>query len=244
MWDEFDNLYETLFDSSDNYLKVVEALSAKRIGLTREEIIKTASMSDNGLVSNVLKDLVKCGFVRVYQYYGYKSKMQIYQLADYYTLFYFAFAKDNYAQDEHFWTHLLDNPKKNAWLGYTFEQLVKDHIEQVKRVLGIGSVLSQQSSWFASGRNLDEPGLSGAQIDLVIDRRDRAINICEAKFVSGEFVIDKDYSLNLRNKVAAFKAFTNTRKSLVPTLITTFGVKHNKYSGYVQQEVVLDDLFV
>ena len=169
------------------------------------------------------------------------------------TLFYLRFIRDNYGQDEHFWTHMLDNPKKTAWQGYSFEQLVKNHIEQVKRALGIASVLTQQSSWFVTKRTLDAYSddneeitrneINGAQIDLLIDRRDRSINVCEVKFCGGEFIIDKDYSLKLRNKITAFKVATNTPKALIPTMITTFGVKRNQYSGNVKQEVVLDDLF-
>ena len=104
-------------------------------------------------------------------------------------------------------------------------------------------MLTRQSTWFAEWRDVDEDNATGAQIDLLIDRRDKAINVCEAKFYSGEFTIDKDYSLNLRNKITAFKSLTKTRKSIVPTMITTFGVKHNSYSGSIQQEVTLDDLF-
>ncbi len=243
LWDEFDNLYETLFAESEIYVRIVEALAGKMIGLTREEIISITKLPDNGMTSKALKDLVKCGFVRSYQYYGHKTKSQTYQLADFYTMFYFKFVRDNYGQDEHFWTHLLDNPKKNAWLGYGFEQLIKDHIEQVKNALGIGAVLTTQSCWFAEKRDIADEGIDGAQIDLLIDRRDKAINICEAKFYSSEFVIDKEYSHKLRNKIAAFKSVVKTRKALVPTMITTFGVKRNAYSGNVQQEVVLDDLF-
>lgn len=244
LWDEFDNLYETLFDQSEYYLRIVEALACKRVGLTREEIIALSRLPDNGMTSKALKDLVNCGFVRSCQYYGRKAKTQTFQLADYYTSFYLRFIKENYGQDEHFWTHMLDNPKKNSWLGYSFEQLIKDHIDQVKRALGIGSVLTQQSSWFITQRDLDSEDIQGAQIDLVIDRRDKAINVCEAKFYSGEFTIDKAYSLSLRNKIAAFKSVAKTRKAIVPTMITTFGVKPGMYSGNVQQEVVLDDLFL
>ena len=243
LWDEFDNLYETLFSESEIYVRIVEALAGKMIGLTREEIISITRLPDNGMTSKALKDLVKCGFVRSYQYYGHKTKSQTFQLADFYTMFYFRFIKDNYGQDEHFWTHFLDNPQKNAWLGYSFEQLIKDHIEQVKNALGIGSVLTTQSSWFAEKRDIADENIAGAQIDLLIDRRDKAINVCEVKFYSGEFVIDKEYSMCLRNKIAAFKTVVKTRKALVPTMITTFGVKRNAYSGNVQQEVVLDDLF-
>ena len=253
LWDEFDHLYETLFDQSELYLRIVEALATKRVGLTRNEVVTETKLPDNGKLSKALKDLVKCGFVRDYIYFGKKAKCKTYQLADFYTLFYLRFIKDNYGQDEHFWTHMLDNPKKNAWQGYSFEQLVKDHIEQVKRALGIASVLTQQSSWFVTKRTLETSleneetisnEINGAQIDLLIDRRDRAINVCEAKFSGGEFVIDKDYSLKLRNKIMAFKAATKTPKALVMTMITTFGVKSNQYSGNVKQEVVLDDLFV
>ena len=243
LWDEFDSLYETLFAQSEVYIRIVEALANKRIGLTREEILHATKLPDNGTASKALKDLVKCGFVRSYQYYGRKNKSLTYQLADFYTLFYLRFIKENYGHDEHFWTHMLDNPKRNAWAGYSFEQLIKEHIKQVKRALGIGSVLTQQSSWFIEKRDLDNNSLTGAQIDLLIDRRDKAINICEAKFYSGEFVIDKEYSLNLRNKISAFKNATKTRKAIVPTMITTFGIKRNNYSGIIQQEAVLDDLF-
>ena len=113
----------------------------------------------------------------------------------------------------------------------------------MKKALGIGSVLTQQSSWHVERRYLENDHLNGAQIDLVIDRRDKAINICEVKFYSNEFTIDKNYSLILRNKIGAIKDAIKTHKAIVPTMITTFGVKQNMYSGIVQQEVVLDDLF-
>lgn len=243
LWDEFDNLYETLFSNAPLYISIVEALASKHIGLTREEVIRLTHLPDNGVTSQALKDLVKCGFVRSYHFYGRNAKTQTYQLCDFYTLFYFRFIKEGYSRDEHFWTHMLDNPRKNNWLGYSFEQLIKSHIDQVKHALGIGAVLSDVSSWFIEQRDLDDESLSGAQIDLLIDRRDKAINVCEAKFYSGEFAIDRDYSLRLRNKMAAFQSATGTRKSLVATMISTYGVKQNMYSGMVQQQVVLDDLF-
>ena len=241
--DEFDNLYETLFSQSEAYIRIVEALASKRIGLTREEIISATKLPDNGFTSRAIKDLVKCSFVRAYHYFGHTTKDLTYQLSDYYTMFYLKFIKGNHDRDNHFWTHLLDNPKKNAWLGYGFEQLVKDHIEQVKHALGISSVLTQQSSWFIDKRDVDKEDLNGAQIDLLIDRRDRAINVCEIKFCGGEFTINKGYSLNIRNKIEAFRNATKTRKALIPTMITTFGVKQNMYRGNIQQEVTLDDLF-
>ena len=244
LWDEFDNLYETLFSNSDLYLKIVQTLAGKPYGLTREDLITQMKLSDNGRLSQALRDLEKCGFIGAYRFFGRKTKSLIYQLTDFYTMFYFRFIKDNYADDEHFWTHALDNPRRLQWLGYSFEQLIKSHIGQVKQALGIASVLSEHSCWHIEAKKTPANEVSrGAQIDLLIDRRDRAINICEAKFYSGKFSIQKDYAESLRNKIVAFREATGTRKTLVPTMITTFGVVQNKYSNLIQQEVTLDDLF-
>ncbi len=243
LWDEFDNLYETLFSNAEIYTKIVETLAGKQVGLTRDEILSVTKLPDNGKLTTALGNLEKCGFIRAYHYYGRAAKTRTFQLSDFYTLFYYRFIKNNYADDEHFWSHMIDNPRKVQWLGYSFEQLIKNHIEQVKNALGIGSVLSEQSSWHIEKRKLTDEQLHGAQIDLLIDRRDRFINICESKFYGGEFTIQKDYSMNLRNKVEAFRSATGTKKTLVPTMITSFGVKRNMYSSYIQQQVILDDLF-
>ena len=159
-------------------------------------------------------------------------------------MFYLAYIKGNYGKDEHFWTNSLDNPSRSAWAGYTFEQLCKCHLEQIKRKLGIAGVLAETSSWFCKAED-DESGKKkrGAQIDLLIDRRDRVVNLCEMKFSLNDYTIDADYDESLRNKIDAFKRETATRKSLQLTMITTYGVKKNKYSNRVQSEVVLDDLF-
>jgi len=109
----------------------VEALAGKRIGLTRDEILMLTKLPDNGLTSSALKDLVKCGFLRAYQYYGRKNKTQTYQLADFYTLFYLQFIRENYGQDEHFWTHMLDNPfgvKHNSYSGSIQQEVTLDDL--------------------------------------------------------------------------------------------------------------------
>ena len=152
-------------------------------------------------------------------------------------MFYFRFLKDQYGKDEHFWTHTLDNPKRRIWAGYAFEQICKDHINQVKKSIGISAVLNEHSSW----RNRESE--SGAQIDLLIARRDRVINVCEIKFSLSPYTIDKDYDMRLRNKLEVFRQETGTRDALHLTFISTYGVKPNMYSGLVQSEVVMDDLF-
>ena len=243
LWDEFDHLYQTLFENSEQYIKVVEILGKKRSGMTRPELSRETGISSNGKLTKMLKSLTDSGFVREYAFFGHKKKETVYQLADYYTAFFFRFIKDNFGKDEHFWSHTTDNPARRAWAGLTFEQLCKDHIAQIKRKLGIAGVLSEESTWYY--RESDSDGRQGGtQIDMLIDRRDRVINLCEIKFSINEFAIDKKYDQTLRNKIDTFRMRTDCKKTIQLTMITTFGVKRNTYSGLVGSEVVLDDLFV
>ncbi len=237
LWDEFDHLYETLFGTSKGYLKIIEALATKKSGLTRKEIINVTQIEDNGLLTEMLKNLSDSQFIRAYNTFGYNEKNVAYQLADYFTLFYLRFMKGKQNPDEHFWTHFLDNPAKRNWAGQTFEQVCKDHISQIKRAIGISAMLTDISSWQGSSAS------GKAQIDLVIDRRDRTTNICEIKFSVSEFVIDKDYEENLRKKMQVFREATHSRKALQLVLITTFGVRQSIHSGIVQSQVKMDDLF-
>ncbi len=239
LWDEFEHLYKTLFSNSEQYIKIAEALSKKRSGLTRDEIVKETGLQSNGVLSGMLANLEKSGFIRINDMYGMKKREKTYQLSDYYSLFYFRFIRDNYGKNEHFWSNTTDNPARNAWMGLTYEQVCKDHMEQIKKKLGILGVYSEVSSWNSQG-NADE---KGAQIDLLIDRRDRVINICEIKHSIQQYEIRKEDDENLRNKIAVFRNKTKTTKTLVLTMVTTFGVKKNKYSNSFGKEVVLDDLF-
>lgn len=239
--DEFQNLYRTLFSDSENYIKVVQALSTRNSGLSRKEISGKTGLPQNGILTDILRNLFSSGFIRISNFYHQKKKDALYQLSDYYTAFYFHFIKDKTGMDEHYWSNTTDNPARRAWAGLTFEQLCKDHIPQIKHKLGISGVLSEESVWYVQGN--EEEGITGTQIDLIIDRRDMVTNLCEMKFSINEYVIDKNYDAVLRNKIDTFRRLTNTRKSLSLTMITTCGVKQNKYSSLVQSQVTLDDLF-
>ncbi len=239
LWDEFDHLYNTLFSNSEAYIKVIEAIFTKRIGLTRKEIVEISKLTDNSALTKMLKNLVDSGFIREYPFYGNKKRRIKYQLADYYTMFYLKFLKDTPGKDENFWSNTLENPARKAWAGFTFEQLCKGHIKQIKKKIGISGVLSEESEWFVQGDKENE----GAQIDMLIDRRDRVINICEMKFSNDEYSIDKDYDQNLRRKISRFAESTGTKKALQLTFITTYGVKMNMYSQRISSQVTLEDLF-
>lgn len=237
LWDEFDHLYETLFGNAKAYLRIIEALSQKKSGLTRKELIAESGLEDNGFLTEMLKNLKDSNFVRAYNTFGKKEKNIVYQLADYYTLFYLRFLKGKENLDEHFWTHYMDNPAKSVWAGQTFEQVCKDHIVQIKQAAGVSAVLSDISAWSGSSES------GKAQIDLVIDRRDRVINIGEIKYAVDEFTIDAEYEEKLRRKMRIFREATGTKKALQLLMITTYGLRRNAHSGLVQSQVRMDDLF-
>jgi len=150
----------------------------------------------------------------------------------------FIFNKHN--NDENFWTNNFRTPKHNTWRGYAFEQVCLWHISQIKNKLGISGVSTNYSTW----RSTDENSKNIAQIDLVIDRNDHIINLCEMKYSKDEYTITKEYDELLRKRYAMFTDTTKTRKTVHTTMITTYGVKHNTYFGNIQSEVKTDDLFV
>ena len=236
---EFNQLYASLFKSPEQYIDVVTALGKKKAGMTREEIIVATDNYSSGTLSKVLDELEYCGFIRKYNGFDKKSKQAIYQLIDNYTLFYFKFIQQNENNDEHFWSASIDSAMHRAWSGLAFERLCMAHTQQIKAALGIAGVLSNVYSW---RKEADETS-DGAQIDLLIDRKDQVVNLCEMKYSLSEYVIDAEYEQKLRNKKSVFIGTTNTKKAVHLTMVTTFGIKANAYSGIVQNEVTLDDLF-
>ena len=236
---EFNQLYASLFKSPEQYIDIVTALGKKKVGMTREEIIAATDKYSNGALSKVLDELEYCGFIRKYNGFDKKSKQAIYQLIDNYTLFYFKFIQQNENNDEHFWSASIDSAMHRAWSGLAFERLCMAHTQQIKAALGIAGVLSNVYSWRKEANETSD----GAQIDLLIDRKDQVINLCEMKYSLSEYIIDAEYEQKLRNKKSAFINATNTRKAVHLTMVTTFGIKTNAHSGIVQNEITLEDLF-
>lgn len=240
LWDEYDHLYASLFNSPEPYIQIVEALSKKRKGLTRSEIAKSTKMADSGTLTKILKSLCGSDFIQAYTYFGSNKKNTLYRLTDFYTLFYNRFIKEHYGKDQSYWTRTLTSPSHNTWAGLAFESLCLQHIPQIKERLGISGILCECSSWFVK----TEKGERGAQIDLVIDRSDNVINLCEIKFANDEYEIDNDDEADLRHKISAFQKHTKTRKALHLTFVTTYGLKCNIYSDIAQSQVTLEHLFM
>ena len=238
--DEFKYLYASVFKKPENYVKIIEALGTKKVGMTREEIINAAKIPNSGDLTTKLEELESCGFIRKYYAFGMKKKNAVYQLMDCFTLFYFKFLKSQ-PTDEHFWTNQINTPMVNKWMGLAFERVCMEHIEQIKVKLGISGVLTEVNSWYCKA-DLDN-GVFGSQIDMLIVRKDQVINLCEMKYSQSEYTITEKVDRNIRNKISDLITVSGTKYAIYPTLITTYGLVENSYSQEVQSVVTIDDLF-
>ena len=237
---EFKNLYASLFDSPDNYIAVIKTLSKKTMGLTRAEIISECSLSSGGTATRLLEDLQESGFIAAYIPFNKTKKDTIYKLTDEYSLFYLKFIDKGKTMGQGSWQKLSASATWKSWSGLAFEAICLKHVHQIKKALGISAVFTKESAWRYAGKGSEQ----GTQIDLLIDRDDRCINICEIKYSTSEFSIDKAYAASLQQKAAIFKEQTKTRKTLFVTMITTHAVKQNiYYTGLVQSEVTMNSLF-
>jgi len=238
--DEYESLYHSLFKSPENHLEIVETLASKPNGLTRKDIVSSSKLSDGGSVNRTLVDLTESGFVTCLNPYQKKKKDSIYKLTDLYTLFYLKFIAPAKFSGKGAWKSLSRSASYHAWAGYAYETICMLHIDQILEALGISGVYSEISSWKYVGK--DE--IPGAQIDLLIDRRDQVVNLCEAKFTDKEFSITKSYVADLRRKRSVFQMATGTKKNLFTTLITTYpAMKNRYYLEEIQSEVSMDALF-
>ncbi len=234
---EFDNLYSALFKNSDDYITIVEALATKRKGLTRKEITVATRKTTSGGLSKILANLEMCGFIRSYYAYGKINRDKLYQLIDPYSLFYFNFIKNRQATDEDYWTLSINTSEVDSWFGYAFEILCLNHIQKIKNVLGISGIRTSVYSW-----NYQPDSGNGAQIDLILDRADGFMNICEIKFSRDKYVITKAYNEKMSQNINAFMAQTKTSKAPIFTMITSNGVKQNANYDIVQKEICLDEI--
>ncbi|MFK7950480.1 MAG: ATP-binding protein [Saprospiraceae bacterium] len=237
--DEFLSLYPALFQRSDYHVAIIRALATKQSGMNRNEILKTTKLPDGGRLTKVLDELNQSGFITIYPPFGKKKKGQIYRLIDEYSLFYLRFIEKNLHSLPN-WTSLSQTQSYKIWCGYAYENICLKHVENIKKALEINGVYSTTSSFFKQGNKEEK----GSQIDLVIDRNDHIINLCEVKFYNVEFTITKDYAQKLRDKIRVFQETTKTKKQVQLVFITTFGLKHNKHSlGLVSNDFGMNIFF-
>ena len=237
--DEFLSLYPALFQHADYHVAIIRALASKQSGLNRSQLIKEANLPIGGRVTQVLSELSESGFITVYPAYGKKKKEQVFRLTDEYSLFYLRFIENNRLNQDT-WMALSQTQAYKIWCGYAFENVCLKHIFQIKKALGISGVFTSASSYYKKGTSKE----AGTQIDLLIDRNDHIINLIETKFHNVPFSVSKDYGEKLREKIRIFQESTLSKKQIFLTLITTFGLKPNKYSvGLISSDLDMDMLF-
>lgn len=239
--DEFDDLYSALFGTSEKHELIVKALANKPTGMTRNEIVETCHITSGGTLTRLLDELLQSGFIAEYMPFNKTSKESIYKLSDEFSLFYIKFMDNSKAFGQGTWQTKASGTAWKTWCGFAFESICLKHVPQIKKALGISGVYSEQSAWRYSAKNTDE---QGAQIDLLIDRHDNCINLCEIKFSLTEYELDKKNAENLNQKRRIFLAQSKTKKSVFITMLSTFGVKENgHYFSTVHNQLQIDVLF-
>lgn len=236
---EYDRLFSSVFSNPEEMKHIVGLIGKNRTGLTRKDIIKSLGIESSGNVSKMLNALVASDFVKTYVPFGEKKSDLRYRLTDPFCIFQQKFITSRTSTDAEYWTHNVTSPKVNSWRGFAFEEVCFHHVRQIKNALGILGVASTQSAW----NMRDEEGTEGTQIDMLIDRNDNIIDMCEMKFYNEKFTIDKSYHGKLVHRLNLLSANIPRRKTVHSVLVTTYGLNFNEYSGDFQNVVTLDDLF-
>lgn len=236
--DEFNRLFSAIFSNADDCKKIIRLLATRNSGFTREEIAKSTGIPLGGGLTNTLTSLAESDFIQKYSPYGIPGKQERYKLIDNFCLFWLKYVEQN-CKDSSFMSDNVTSDILKSWHGVAFEQLCWQHIIQIKRALEIGGVKTSLSAWCLKGNEEHR----GVQIDMLIFRNDNVVNLCEMKFASSPYEIDKDENMRLRERIEALKSTLSPKQTVHLTMVTTYGVAHGKYSGIVQSQVRLDDLF-
>lgn len=237
--EEYDRLFASVFSNPEEMKRIVNILGTKHIGYTRKELSNVLHISSGGNLSKMLGALIASDFIESYIPFGYSKREEYYRLVDPFCLFCQKFVNGRKHSDDDFWMHNVDSPAINIWRGVAFEEVCFIHVAQIKKALGISGVSSEQSAWSAKGDEIND----GIQIDMLIDRKDNVVNMCEMKFYNEEFSVSKAYYSTLAHRQNTLAATLSRKKVIHSTLITTYGLTYNEYSSGFQQVITLDDLF-
>lgn len=235
---EYDRLFDSVFTNPDAIKAIVRLLYTKNAGFTRKEIAAKLGISDGGNLTKSLKALLASDFIVKYVPFGFSLREEHYKLVDPFCQFYLHFVQNQAKSNESYWQQNVTAQPVVTWRGFAFENVCFNHVYQIKKALGISGIIASSSAW--SKRGDDE---NGTQIDLLLIRNDNVINMCEIKFTSDEFAVDKAYYRVLLGRPDRIKENVSPKMTIHSTLITTFGLKRNEYSGAFTNVITLDDLF-
>ncbi|MGL4629930.1 MAG: AAA family ATPase [Leadbetterella sp.] len=235
---EFENLYRALFSNYEKHILTIRALASKRMGLTRTEVVTSTGIPSGGAISEILNELETSGFIQSIRPFGKHQRETLYRLTDEYSLFYLHFIEaNNHIND--FWNKKYNTQTVKSWQGYAFENICLKHIEGIKNALGISGILTSESSFYKQ----KDAKLLGCQIDLLVDRADNAINICEMKFYDGAYTLSLEHIKELEQKRNIFQEKTKTKRQLFLTLITADGITENPNNMLIDKHLDASCLF-
>lgn len=248
--DEFKKLFKSLFKKADNYITVINALSMVGKGMTRYDLIQKTKLINNGNLTTLLEELEQCEFIRSFVPFKKKKKDKLYQLIDQFSLFHIHFIKGQNSFTKDYWLKMNGTGAYNAWSGYAFEILCLHHIDQIIEGLGIFGIINKPCSWayrpsksVMENMDIDENLKIGGQIDLLIDRGDKTITVCEMKYSDREYEIDKSYDRHVQERLRRFKSVEKTNKTLQVAYITPHGLFNNQYARMVKKQITAEHLF-
>ncbi|NGX29143.1 MAG: hypothetical protein K940chlam1_01340 [Candidatus Anoxychlamydiales bacterium] len=247
LFSEFTYLFHSIFDMADINLVIIKEISKKANGISREELTRTTKISSGGTLNKRLEELEASGFIHSFFPIGKKKRDRFYRVIDEYTLFYLKWIKplkesSKSSEYKGYWKNIIKNSIVNTWSGYAFECICLKHINEIKRALDLENIACKIGSW----KFIPKKGSKkiGTQIDLLFDRNDNAITLCEIKYCKNLFLIDKSYGKSLQNKIDIFESNYKTNKQVFLAMITTEGLKKNLWEKeLVDSSVELKDLF-
>jgi AAA+ ATPase superfamily predicted ATPase len=240
LYKEFENLFISLYDNPKTHIQIIKALSSKWKGMSRKELLKITKLTDGGAITRILEELEMSAFITIHYPIDKKKKDALYRVSDNYCVFYLHFINSLNSFKKGTFINLMPTSKWHTWSGYAFENICFSHISQIEKKLGIHAIHTEAGSFLHKG-NLT---IAGFQIDLLIERADRIINLCEIKFYDRPYIITNDYAQKIKNKINGFKQISKTKKTIFPTFISTFGLIENTYSkSIIQNQVALQHLF-
>ena len=233
--DEFTELFYSLFKKPEKHMAIIKELAKTKGGKTRKDLSDNPAIGGGSVLTKNLDELEQCGFIRRYTNYTTPKNGAYFRLIDSFVLFSLRFLNPRRRNS---WMEYIHSPSYNAWRGNAFEICCLNHISEIKAALGITGVDTREYAWRSQASD------PGAQIDLLIDRKDNVVNLCEMKYTDGVFEVDKTEYGKILNKLAAFQQETNTRKTIHVTLVSVNGLKNNKYVSVFQNQITGEELFV
>lgn len=231
---EYYNLFHSLYDKPEKHMAILEALARNKDGMTRSELSKEREIEGGSILTKDLRELEECGFIRRFSNFSKGESESLYQLIDPFTLFSIRFIQNKKFDS---WNEYINSPGYNSWRGNSFEIVCLNHIDQIKTSLGISGIETNEFAWRSTKAE------KGAQIDLIISRKDGVINLCEMKYTNEEYSLDADEYEKIQNRMVQFQKETGAKEAIHITLICGNGYKQSKYSGIVQNLIIGDDLF-